>query len=161
MSYKIRRAGLSDIHTLVDIIRNSFADVAVRFNLTPENCPKHPSNCQADWIDSALKNNAEFYLLESSGVPAGCVALEKPTAELCYLERLGVLPSHRGNGFGGALVQHAVARARVRGVQRVSVGVIADHVEVKKWYQKIGFKETRKETFPHLPFEVAYMEKSI
>ena len=161
MNYTIRRASGIDASTLVDVIRRSFADVAVRFHLTPENCPKHPSNCQAGWIESALKSNAEFYLLESGGVAAGCVALETPNAEVCYLERLGVLPSQRGNGFGVALVKHCLGRARVLGVQRVSVGIIADHREVKEWYQRIGFKETRKATFPHLPFEVAYLEKSL
>jgi hypothetical protein len=67
MNYTIRRASGSDTLALVDVIRRSFADVAARFGLTLENCPKHPSNCQADWIDSALRQNVEFYLLESEG----------------------------------------------------------------------------------------------
>jgi hypothetical protein len=33
-----------DIDRLARLIRHSFADVARRFALTPQNCPKHPSN---------------------------------------------------------------------------------------------------------------------
>lgn len=43
----IREADIADITLLSSIIRNSYQTVAVRFGLTPENCPKHPSNCYA------------------------------------------------------------------------------------------------------------------
>ena len=39
----IRQATVTDIATLSKIIRLSFRDVADRFGLTPENCPKHPT----------------------------------------------------------------------------------------------------------------------
>ena len=41
----IRKASSGDSSMLSGIIRESFCDVAERFGLTSENCPKHPSNC--------------------------------------------------------------------------------------------------------------------
>lgn len=32
-----------DLESSVQVIRNSFAEVAVEFGLTPQNCPTHPS----------------------------------------------------------------------------------------------------------------------
>lgn len=43
-------ATINDAAILTGLIRNSYRDVAQRFGLTPQNCPKHPSNCTDDWI---------------------------------------------------------------------------------------------------------------
>ena len=71
----IRTADGSDAERLAAMIRKSHADVARRFNLTSENCPKHPSNCTAGWIKSDLARGVCYYLAEWQGEPAGCVAL--------------------------------------------------------------------------------------
>jgi hypothetical protein len=44
-TFRIREADPDDKVLLTRLIRDSYRDVAERFNLTPENCPKHPSNC--------------------------------------------------------------------------------------------------------------------
>ena len=41
----IKEASKVDISVLSDILRKSFADVAERFHLTVENCPKNPAFC--------------------------------------------------------------------------------------------------------------------
>jgi len=46
----IREVGQEWSGVLVDIIRQSFKDVALRFSLNQENCPTHPSNCTVEWI---------------------------------------------------------------------------------------------------------------
>ena len=43
-SIVIRKAHSHDVSVLSGLIRDSFCDVAERFGITPENCPKHPSN---------------------------------------------------------------------------------------------------------------------
>ena len=42
----IREARRSEAGLLADIISRANQDVAQRLGLTPENCPKHPSNCR-------------------------------------------------------------------------------------------------------------------
>ena len=44
----IREADSSDVSLLGVLVRECFQDVAERFNLTLENCPKHPSHCTDD-----------------------------------------------------------------------------------------------------------------
>jgi len=51
---KIRKANQQDIPFLAQTIALAYKDVAQRFGLTPQNCPKHPSNCTGEWVQSDL-----------------------------------------------------------------------------------------------------------
>jgi N-acetylglutamate synthase-like GNAT family acetyltransferase len=157
----IRNATISDVAILTRIIREASKDVAARFNLTEKNCPKHPSNCREQWVIDALEKGVRHYLLESEGEPCGCVALEQANSEICYLERLAVLPAHRRRGHGRALVEHVLREARTLGVKKVDIGIIAGHSELGQWYRNIGFEEVRTAAFDHLPFEVLFMSMEV
>ena len=95
MEYVIEEAAEADADLLASLIRRAFADVAVRFGLTPKDSPRHPSNCSPDWIRSAFALGIRHFVLKTPGGPAGCVALEQANAHVCYLERLAVLPAYR------------------------------------------------------------------
>lgn len=157
MEYKIRAADASDIELLVRLIRLSFADAADRFGLTEHNAPRHPSNCTPAWIASEMGKAVQYYVLESRGSACGCVALEHAKPRLCYLERLGVLPESRGEGFGTALVNHVLETCRTLGAEIVQIGIISADTRLRLWYEELGFQETHTATYAHLPFEVAFL----
>ena len=157
----IRDADRDDATLLAGLIRHSFRDVAERFLLTPWNCPKHPSNCTENWIEKDFGRGVVYFVLESHHGPVGCAALEKVGENRCYLERLSVLPGERGNGFGKALVAHALSRARTLGAATVGVGIIAEDEGLKRWYRRIGFTEGETKKFDHLPFLVAFMTREL
>ena len=161
MEFVIIDATNDDIPLLTKLVSHSFHDVAVRFNFTPENCPSHPSNCRKEWIESALKKGIKYYILEKKNVPCGCVALERAQPEVCYLERLSVLPQFRRNGFGKALVNYAFNEAKKLGAHRVEIGIISDQTKLKEWYKKFGFSVKKEAQFEHLPFKVTFMSKEI
>ncbi len=141
----------------MDTIRRSFRDVAERFSLTQENCPRHPSNCSEEWIQQEIDRGVTYFIIENDNFVAGCVALEQANSEVCYLERLGVLPDQRHHGFGKALVFHVLSNAKLLGAHRVNIGIIAEHTELKDWYKRLGFVEVETKEFPHLPFRVNFM----
>lgn len=157
----IRDAVPADVPELVEIIRTAFRDVALRFDLTPENCPRHPSNCRESWIEGALGKGVHYFILDAEGGSCGCVALEQASSETCYLERLAVLPAHQRRGYGRALVVHALAEARALGVKGVEIGLIAAQTELWNWYRKLGFVDQKAASFPHLPFQVLFSRKSL
>lgn len=154
----IQDATRGDAAILARLIRAAFGDVALRFSLTPENCPAHPSNYTEGWVQADFARGVNYFILEVGGDPAGCVALEAAEEGLWHLERLAVLPEHRRLGYGRALVLHALSQAKARGASRVSIAIIADHTELKGWYKGLGFAETGIRDFDHLPFSVCFME---
>jgi N-acetylglutamate synthase-like GNAT family acetyltransferase len=158
---KIRVCTQKDIEVLVETIRRSFQNVAESFDLTPENAPRHPSNCTADWIQKDMERGVTYFVIENENVVAGCVALELANSEVSYLERLAVLPDQRRRGFGNALVTHVLSQAKSLGAKRVNIGIIAEQNELKKWYKKIGFVEQESKEFPRLPFNVTFMSYKI
>jgi N-acetylglutamate synthase-like GNAT family acetyltransferase len=157
MPYRIRTGTREDVDALVATIRGSFKGVAELFGLTEENCPRHASNCTAQWIEKDMDRGVTYFVLESEGRVAGSVALERATPEACYLERLAVLPDRRRRGFGKALVAHVLSEAGRLGCRKVGIGVIADQAELKDWYRGLGFVETETRDFAHLPFRVSFM----
>jgi len=154
---EIREALERDIPGLNRIIRGSFRDVAERFALTAENCPTHPSFCSAAWLEAALGKGLSFFILEDGESGCGCAALEIAGPQVCYLERLAVLPPYRHRGLGERLVRHVLDEARAVGAERVQIGIIAAQTELRDWYLELGFEDMGSKVFEHLPFEVAFM----
>jgi GNAT superfamily N-acetyltransferase len=157
MSPFIHACTKEDAHILARAIQRSFQDVAERFGLTQENAPRHPSNCTADWVQKDMDRGVLYFALKDDARVVGCVALEVPNPDICYLERLAVLPEQRNRGFGKALVKHVFLEAKLLGVHYVNIGIIAEHTELKDWYKRIGFVEGESKGFPHLPFRVTFM----
>jgi diamine N-acetyltransferase len=157
MVIQMRKADTADITLLSRLIRDSHQDVAERFCLTPDNCPKHPSNCTDEWIEKDLIRGVVYYILEYKGMPVGCVAIEQSPSGVCFLERLSVLPEQRKCGFGRSLVNNALLKAKTMGAQEVGIGIIAQNTQLKEWYGKIGFAERETKDVPHLPFRVTFM----
>jgi N-acetylglutamate synthase-like GNAT family acetyltransferase len=161
VAHTIRKTDASDADVLARLIRAAYRDVAERFGLTFENAPTHPSNCQPAWIERDLERGVSYFLLSVEATPCGCVALELATPSLAYLERLAVVPEFRHRGLGAELVARAVAEAVTAGARRVSVGVIAAHEEVVDWYREQGFELDETREFSHLPFTVAFLQRSL
>jgi N-acetylglutamate synthase-like GNAT family acetyltransferase len=100
-------------------------------------------------------------MLEDDGQTCGCVALEKASDEVFYLERLAVLPEHRRKGFGTVLVNHVFDKAKEIGARRVEIGIISKDMELKSWYKRFGFISKGMRKFDHLPFVVEFMYKEL
>lgn len=155
---QIRTAAQADISLLARLIRDSFSNVAERYGLNRQNCPKHPSNCSDQWVARDMDRGVVYYILEESGLAKGCVAIEQADANQCYLERLAVLPQFRKAGLGRALVMHVLDRARALDAEQVGIGIMDQDTTLKSWYARLGFVETHTKTFAHLPFCVAFMK---
>ena len=154
-------ASINDAATIATIIREANEDVARQFGLNADNCPKHPSLCQTDWVLTDFNRGEEYFLYQQDGVDIGCVAFEQPKPEVAYLNRLSVLPQYRHHGIGRSLVQFVFGYARQKNITRVSIGIIAENVRLRNWYLNLGFREGERKIFPHLPFDVLYMSASI
>jgi len=157
----IREASPDDTATIAHLVAESNKDVAIRFGLNAENCPKHTSFCSESWVQADLARGERYFILEEDAQPLGCVAYENPSAGLAYLNRLSVLPAHRHRGFGALLVQHIIHLAQASDIKTISIGVIGEHDDLQRWYRSQGFSDGETKCFPHLPFSVKYMNYSV
>ena len=157
----IREAKIQDADELARLISTSYLTVAQKLDLTPENTPKHPSNCRPDWVTADMERGVTYWIVEENGANVGCVALERAKPEVFYMERLAVLPEYRRQGLGTLLVKYVLDQARADGASRVEIGIIAAQTDLRYWYENLGFILTGTKTFPHLPFEVAFLFRDI
>ena len=158
---QIREASPNDAATIATLVSQSNLDVAQQFGLNADNCPKHPSFCQAGWVEGDFARGERYFILEENSDPIACVAYETPSAGLAYLNRLSVLPGHRRCGLGARLVEHIIELARAGAVHTISIGVIGEHTELRRWYQDLDFVTGETKRFPHLPFSVTYMAYTV
>ena len=143
------------------LIRQSFQTVYDRLGMTPENYKHHASLFGPAWILEQMDAGNRFFVLEDAGEPVGCVALKTEEGGAVQLRRLAVLPAHRGKGYGRTLIDHALAEARRMGVRRVMLGMWADDVPLRQWYERLGFAVTETKTQPDLPLAVTHMALAI
>ena len=57
----------------------------------------------------------------------------------CYLEELYVVPRHRGQGLGRALMEAAMEVARHQGAAHMDLGTGEDDVAARSLYESLGF----------------------
>jgi predicted N-acetyltransferase YhbS len=88
----------------------------------------------------------------------GTLAIRPAGADVHYLMRLAVLPRYRCRGLGARLVSHGCRQARQNGAAAVSVGIIAAQAELVAWYHRLGFHESGRQDFDHLPFAVLFLQ---
>jgi GNAT superfamily N-acetyltransferase len=157
----IVKAERDNAELLATLVSKSNMDVADSFNLHINNAPKHPSFCTSEWIQADFDRGQEYFLVIANTTAQGCVAFEQPDANTVYLNRLSVLPEFRHKGIGTLLVKHILDYATSKNAITVSIGIIAEHTQLKNWYLTLGFIEGATQKFPHLPFDVLYMHYEI
>ncbi len=158
MNPTIRNASPEDMELLTCMIKKSYRTVAERFQLTRENCPKHPSNCTLEWIEKDFEKGVRYFILEADAIPVGCAAIEHAEPDMCYLERLSVIPKYRKKGYGNLLVDHIKKEAKKIDVIHIGIGIIAEQTDLRNWYENQGFVCGETKQFDHLPFAVGLMK---
>jgi GNAT superfamily N-acetyltransferase len=157
----LRQANEVEAPLLAALIAASFADVAARFALTRDNCPAHASFVTAKDVRTGFSFGSAFWLSFDDDRACGCIAFRKPKDGVAVLEKLAVLSAFRRRGIGSVLMERACTESRLAGAGIAEVGIIAEHGELRAWYEKIGFEYFKSARFDLLPFEVAYLRKSL
>jgi len=157
----IKKAIQADATILASLIKNANKEVAKQFGITKQNNPKHPSFYTKEWVLSDFKRGEEYFLFQENGISIACVAYESTRIDTAYLNRLSVLSNHQNKGIGEKLVSHIFKYSKGKMHQQVSIGIIAEHLKLKSWYLKLGFKFKSTKSFEHLPFKVTYMSYTL
>ncbi|MGC0154284.1 GNAT family N-acetyltransferase [Chromobacterium vaccinii] len=102
-----------------------------------------PAELSAAYVRSQLEQDAPHLLLLDGGQVVGwCDVAPHPRPAHNHRGTLGMglLPSHRGMGLGGWLLENTLALAERRGYHRVELTVRADNEHAIRLYQRHGFQ---------------------
>lgn len=132
MSYQLRPHTDADLPAMLACIRAAFAQY--QGLLDP------PSSAEQKTLEHvrAELRDAEALVAEQDGSLVGCVFLHR-RAESVYIDRLSVLPSHRGHGIGDALLRAVEKRARGQGARGLSLSVRLALEAQQDYYRRRGF----------------------
>ena len=155
-----------DLHQSLSVIgalvRHSNAPVAKQFNLTPKNCPTHPTFCDDNSLLAKLNHPGVIclggYINEAL---VGFVALVPRKRRVYELTRLCVAQEQRGLGFGNMLLDESLRILRKQKARKIAINIIDANEGLKRWYIRYGFRETAKREYDSVPFVVCEMELKI
>ncbi|HPJ33600.1 MAG TPA: GNAT family N-acetyltransferase [Spirochaetota bacterium] len=146
------------LKTYHNIIRLSFKTVADHFGLNEINSPSNPAFISIEKLEDLMQKAQCFGVIEND-IPCGFFAIEfAQKARSSYLERLCIVPEKRHNGYGKSILDFAVKYASAAGSDKISIGIMNKNQILKNWYIDYGFNEVSIKKFPHIPFDVCFLD---
>jgi predicted N-acetyltransferase YhbS len=141
-AFRLRAATAADAALLSRLIIGAFSGYEGRLD-PPSSALKETS----DAIRAKLATHGAA-IAESDGKPVGCVLFTPEEGSVLYVGRLAVDPVWRRRGVARALIAHAEAEARRRGLDRLRIQVRIPLVGNQALFESCGFVEVSRETHP-------------
>ena len=159
----IRQMSIEEIPECVEVIRTAFKTVADEFGFTEENAPYFTAFATDE---ARIKKQFEeekrpmnVFLLD--GKIVGYYSLEILSEKEAELNNLAVLPEYRHRGIGEKLVRYLFDDARMKGYERIKIGIVEENKVLRKWYESLGFIHTNSVKFDFFPFTCGYLEMEL
>jgi ribosomal protein S18 acetylase RimI-like enzyme len=102
-----------------------------------------------DYRQALTDPNNYVWIAEIGGEPVGCViaqVMRRPETiythprEMVRIDQISVNPEHQGMGYGKALLNAVLERARAEGIQRVVLDVWDFNRHAIEFYERQGFR---------------------
>lgn len=130
--FTIREITEPDVTRVVDIIRVAFEEY--RGRLDPPSSAHHKT---PEIVLRELADGGAFVACDPQ-VIVGCVFYHVRPDHL-YLDRLAVLPGHRGQGIGRALILTVEDRTRQYGLGEIRLSVRLALENQRAYYERLGY----------------------
>jgi len=148
-----------DSEMITSIINKSFMTIALQYNLTKENAPKHPAFINSDVIMTQLNRGFKMYGYFINEQLVGCVGYWTDDGGINHIERLATLPEHRHLGIGKKLMEFVENKIMENRGKIAEVHVLDKNTTLIQWYKKMEYTIIRIDELKHLPFNSCVMNK--
>ena len=105
-------------------------------------------------MNGLIRELGFFAALRAAGVFA--LYERKPARGELLMDGLAVRPDMRGQGVGSGLLSRVTDYARQRGYGRVRLEVIDTNGGAQRLYERRGFSQVRRESFPYLKWLLGF-----
>lgn len=154
----IRKVNLNEMQTCSDVIKESFASVADKFNITKENAPSYVAfSTTPDRLSEQYLSGREMYVYVIDEHIVGFFSLSYKDSN-CEINNLCVLPEYRHKKIGRELLQYAIQRAISKQYDKITLSIVEENTVLKEWYSSFGFVRTHTKKYDFFPFTCGYME---
>lgn len=153
----IRELGAEDVALIAGITRRAFSEPHhAQHGLLP---PPSAAQEAEEEIREDLERGSRVLIL---GLPEPvAIARIKPYGpDTWLLGRFGVLPDHRGQGFGTTLIESIAAEAKKAGIRHLRLYCVAERLLIP-YYQRRGFRVVEIRPHAERPLTVATMERDL
>lgn len=150
----IEEATIEDADALAEVYRRAYAENR-RLGF-PASAESATAETVAAWIESCRVEVARL-----DGDLAGGVRLEVTDPDRVKLSRLAVDEPHKGEGIGGALLDHAEALVREWGHSTIWLTTPEEHPFLPAIYRDRGYEVTGPYPLEYRDYDEVVMEKRL
>lgn len=104
----------------------------------------------AEAIGASIQLKSNFFLLFAEDEAVGFIGIE-PRGDLLRIEKIYLLPSTQGKGFGKLLIDFAAEEARKQGLSELELNVNRSN-NAYHFYLKQGFRVVEEVDIPYYEF---------
>ncbi|MGE5450085.1 MAG: GNAT family N-acetyltransferase [Methanomassiliicoccales archaeon] len=148
---------------IAKLIQDSFAEQANLLNLHPDQFPNFVGFETTERTIYRLTHGDDAVLAMVKGETIGTVSYqivtEQPT--IGFIKRLAILPAYRGYKYGELLMHYAEEQLATHGINRAEISIVAEFVNLHRYYNRLGYLDGKLTSVSSLPFPVQYLYKPL
>lgn len=154
----IKEIDRSQLAECLNVLHAAYEPIAVRFELTNENCPyRGRAELPLEVLTEEFSSGAKMYGYYIENSIVAFLSLSEGENRI-KINDIVVLPEWWHKGIGTEMLGFAKCQATKLELPKVALGMIDDNKILRRWYEKNGFVNVGYKQFPNAPFLVGYME---
>jgi Acetyltransferases len=155
---QIRTIQNCNLPILVELLHESFYEIVKQYGITKENSEHNAAFITLEELQYDVDNGLELSGLYLDDLLIGSIGIKQKEKDKYYIERLCIHPSYRHQKYGSTLLEYGKNKVINRGGRTISIGIIDENIQLKKWYIQNGYSEIEIKRIKYLPFSVCIME---
>ena len=148
-NFIVSEARMNDLHSLKELAIQTFTDTYMKYNKKSDMESYIKKNFNSEQLKSEIESTESMYfIIKVLDTPAAYIKLNQysaQTEQLFYdsleIERIYVLPKHKGCGLGRLMINKAIEIAKKEKKESLWLGVWEKNLNAILFYEKLGFKK--------------------